>query len=266
MSEAEYIFTDSQFNSELERLRMLEAVSDRASHRRILSTGLTAGWRCLEVGAGAGSMMNWMSDQVGVSGKVVAVDVDTRFVENTSLSNVEVINADIRHIALANNSFDLIHARNILIHIADFPVALSRMLDLLKPNGWIALEEPDFSAARPIYGSEAESQAVTKVNKAICQMFSNKGLDSAFGIKLPSILQQLSLQSLQVENDVPLSEGGSNIATMMKMSARQLAEKYIATGEATGEDIEKYCQFAENKTSWGVYLAKVGVIAQKPKI
>ena len=82
-----YIFSDTQFQSELERLQVLEKVSDPASQRQILATGLTAGWKCLEVGAGAGSIMNWMSEKVGASGKVTAIDVDTRFVENTSLSN-----------------------------------------------------------------------------------------------------------------------------------------------------------------------------------
>jgi hypothetical protein len=32
----------------------------------------------------------------------------------------------------------------------------------------------------------------------------------------------------------------------MKMSTEQLAEKYIATGEATQQDIAQYCEFAED--------------------
>ena len=62
---------------------------------------------------------------------------------------------------------------------------------------------------------------------------------------------------------MPIVSGGSDIATMMKLSALELAEKYIATGMATMEDIQQYCQFAENSTSWGVYLATVGTCAQK---
>ena len=259
MAEFKYIFTETQFASELERLQMLEKVSDPASYRRILATGIDAGWQCLEVGAGAGSIMRWMSGIVRESGKVMAVDLDTRFIADTSLSNVEVIQADIRQISLKSNSFDLIHVRNLLVHLADFQVALGKMLDLLKPQGWLVIEEPDFTAARPIYGKETECQAVTNVNKAICRMFAERKLNPAFGVKLPSILQQLGLSQLRVENDVPLSQGGSEVATMMKMSAMQLAEKYIATGEATAEDIQKYCQFAEDSTSWGIYVATVGV-------
>lgn len=266
MEEYKYIFTDTQFVSELERLKVLEKVSDPTSRRRILATGLTTGWQCLEVGAGAGSIMKWMSEIVGKSGKVVAVDVDIRFIEHTSLSNVDMIKGDIKRISLENNSFDLIHIRNVLIHIADFQVVLSKIFNLLKPNGWLVIEEPDFSASRAIDGKHDEYQSVNKVNQSIYQMFTDKGLDYSFGLKLPSLLQKLGLHQLQVENDVPISPGGSDIATMMKLSALQLAEKYIATGIATQNDIQKYCQFADNKASWAIYLAAIGVIGRKNKI
>ncbi|MGV0023793.1 hypothetical protein [Phormidesmis priestleyi] len=83
-----YIFTDSQHTKELERLQAIEQVFDPASHRRIQATGITTNWRCLEVGAGAGSITQWMAAVVGEKGKVVAIGLDTRFVSNIQLSNV----------------------------------------------------------------------------------------------------------------------------------------------------------------------------------
>lgn len=71
------------------------------------------------------------------------------------------------------------------------------------------------------------------------------------------------MQQLFVENDTPLSHGGSGPATVMKMSTVQLAEKYVATGEATPEDIEQYCLFADAQNTWAIYHATVGVVAQK---
>lgn len=262
MSDAKYIFADTHYSRELDRLLLIETVFDPASRRRILATGLTTGWRCLEVGAGAGSIVHWLAEVVGESGKVVAVDLDTRFITNIKPSNVEVLEADIRHILLENHSFDLIHARCVLIHIPDFQVALSNMLALLKPGGWLIVEEPDFAVAKVIASQEAY-QSVERVNRAILQMFTSKGIDYSLGIKLPAIFQKLGLQQLAVENDTPISGGGSGMATMMKMSAMQLAEKYIATGEATYQDIEKYCLFAEDPNSWAIYHAIISVIAQK---
>jgi ubiquinone/menaquinone biosynthesis C-methylase UbiE len=263
MSTPQYIFTDSQRSREFERLQAIEQVFDPASQKRLQSTGIAENWRCLEVGAGAGSMTRWLAAAVGENGKVVAVDLDTRFVANINQLNVEVLEADVRHLLLENNSFDLIHARYILIHVPDFQVALTRMLKLLKPGGWIVLEEPDFSAARAIVGEASACQSMNRVNQAILQMFANRGMDYALGVKLPAILQGLGLQQLSVENDAPLANGDSGIATVMKMSTLQLAEKYIATGRATHEDIEKYCLFAEDQNAWAIYYATVGVIAQK---
>jgi ubiquinone/menaquinone biosynthesis C-methylase UbiE len=259
---SQYVFTDSQHVQEFERLQALEQVFDPASRRRLQATGITTCWRCLEVGAGAGSITQWMAATVGEGGKVVAVDVDTRFLATIQLSNVEVLEADIRSLPLENHSFDLVHVRYVLIHLSDFQVALSKMLNLLKPGGWIVIEEPDFSAARAIVGEEEASESMNRVNRAIMQMFSERNMDFALGAKLPAILQQLGLQPLSVENDAPIANGGSGIATVMKMSTQQLAPKYIATGEATQEDIERYCAFSEDRSTWAIYYATVGVTAQ----
>jgi SAM-dependent methyltransferase len=205
--------------------------------------------------------MNWMAEIVGKSGKVIAVDLDTRFLKDTHLANVEVVEADINQVTFPN-LFDLIHLRNVLVHLEDTAI-LAKLLKLLKPQGWLVIEEPDFSAARFISGTPTQQQAVERVNQAICQLFTNQGKDYALGIKLPSMLQQLGLQQIQVENDVPIAAGNSDIATMMKFSAQQLAEKYLATGKASPSDIQTYCEFAESPTAWGVYLATVRVIAQK---
>jgi ubiquinone/menaquinone biosynthesis C-methylase UbiE len=261
MSTSQYVFNNAKDSTEFVRLQAIEQVFDRSTQKRITSTGISEGWRCLEVGAGAGSIARWLSSVVGEKGKVVAVDLDTRFIENINLSNIEVIKADIQNLTLEDHGFDLIHARYVLIHILDFRLAITRMLKLLKPNGWLVLEEPDFSAARAIAGKEIES--VNRVHQSIGQMFENRGLDYAFGVKLPEILQEFDLQPLSVENDAHLANGGSGVANMMKMSALQLAEKYISTGKSTQEDIEKYCLFAEDQSAWAIYYATVGVIAQK---
>ncbi|MGD1803897.1 class I SAM-dependent methyltransferase [Dapis sp. BLCC M126] len=261
-----YIFSDAQNIKELERLQAIEQIFDPKTRQRILTTGITNKWQCLEVGAGAGSIAQWLATIVGESGKVVAVDIDTRFLANVQSSNLEVLQADVRHLALENQSFDLIHVRYLLIHILDFEVALSKMLDLLKPGGWIVIEEPDFSAAKAVVGDNRMCQSFNQVNLAIEQMFADKGMDYALGRKLPEIFQKYDWQKLSLENDTPISAGGSGIAKMMKMSTMQLAQKYIATGKATQSDIENFYLFADDSNSSAIYYATVGVIAQKSDV
>jgi ubiquinone/menaquinone biosynthesis C-methylase UbiE len=150
MAESAYVFQRVNDQRELERLRMIERVFDPASRRRLLATVLQAGWCCLEVGPGAGSIMTWMGEAVGPMGQVVAVDLDPKFLSEAERPNVSVVRADIRTAQLPQQSFDVVHARYVLIHLPDYEVALTTMLDCLKPGGWLVLEEPDFSASRGI--------------------------------------------------------------------------------------------------------------------
>jgi hypothetical protein len=56
----EYVFERNQQAQELLRLRMIEEALDPVTITHLQATGIRGGWRCLEVGAGAGSVMKWM--------------------------------------------------------------------------------------------------------------------------------------------------------------------------------------------------------------
>ena len=263
MVQSDYVFQRVEDQRELERLRMIELVFDPASRRRLLLAGLQTGWRCLEVGPGAGSIMTWMSEVVGPSGQVVAVDLDPKFLSEAERPNVSVMRVDIRTAQLPPQSFDVVHARYVLIHLSDCEVALTKLFDSLKPGGWLVLEEPDFSASRGVTGNGQELVSFRKVNQAIEQMYTTLNMDYALGLKLPASLQRRGLQHLTVENDAPLCAGGSGMATVMKMSAEQLREKYLATGIADQSDLERYCRFADDPNTWAIYYATIAVSGRK---
>ena len=119
MAQPDYVFTTADDRVELTRLQASEQEVDPASRRRLYATGLTTGWRCLEVGPGAGSMMQWMGEKVGASGQVVALDLSTKFLPARRPEQVEVQQGDIRTAALPQGAFDLVHARYALIHLPD---------------------------------------------------------------------------------------------------------------------------------------------------
>jgi hypothetical protein len=53
------------------------------------------GWHCWEVGAGGPSVPAWLRGQVGDEGKVVATDIDTRWIADLNGSGVEVREHDV---------------------------------------------------------------------------------------------------------------------------------------------------------------------------
>lgn len=263
MSRAEYVFTSVEDQRELARLQAIEREFDPASRRRLYAAGLTTGWRCLEVGPGAGSLMQWMGEQVGPSGQAVGLDLSTKFLTGLYPAHVEIQLGDIRTASLPEGSFDLVHARYVLIHLPDYDVAISKMLAVLKPGGWIILEEPDFSASRGIAGEAAPLVAMAHINQAIHSMYESRGMDHALGLKLLPLLQARGLCDLSMENDSPVSAGGSGLAKIMAMSAQQLREKYLATGVVSEADMQCYGQLAEDPQSRAVYYATVAVTGRK---
>jgi SAM-dependent methyltransferase len=259
-----YVFDATQHDEEFARLRALEGVFDQASRRWLLKTSLGPGWRCLEVGAGAGSIAAWLSDVVGENGRVLAIDVNARFLSQLAAPNIAVCEADIRTAAIERESVDLVHARFVLIHVPEWGDALAAMITSLKPDGWIVIEEPDFSASRSLAGPPKLRRAFDNVHKAIEAMFTERGMDHAFGARLPALFEREGFCSGAFENDAPIVCGGSPQALMMAMSTKALSDKYVATGLASPEDIELYGRFAADPNCWATYHATVRGLARKP--
>jgi cyclopropane fatty-acyl-phospholipid synthase-like methyltransferase len=69
MPDDEYVFADRELLHESQRLHFLEAGLDPVTVACFETIGVAPGWRCLEVGAGAGSMARWLAQRVGPSGR-----------------------------------------------------------------------------------------------------------------------------------------------------------------------------------------------------
>jgi tRNA A58 N-methylase Trm61 len=96
------------------RVRYLEAWADPLTIRHLEEIDVGVGWRCAEVGAGAGSVARWLADRVGPLGSVVATDIDLRFLTDLP-ANVEVRRQDISKEDLEPEIDDLVHCRVLLL-------------------------------------------------------------------------------------------------------------------------------------------------------
>ena len=137
--------------AEDERLDLLEQIYDPVSRRR--RALVQPGWRCLEVGAGRGSMAVWLAEQVGATGQVVATDVDTRYLSRLELANLEVVEHNILEDpldVLGPGSFDLVCSRLMLFHLKGRQEqAIGQMAACLSPGGWLLDEDADWGTAAP---------------------------------------------------------------------------------------------------------------------
>lgn len=262
MSSQNYVFQSSEHDAERIRLSIIQDEFDPDSCRTLSQTGIKAGWLALEIGPGMGSIMSWMAAQVGAQGKVVAVDINTRFIETTNLSNVQVRCLDVAKDQLDTSYFDLCHARYVLLHIHDWKSAIDNIWQSLKPGGWLVIEEPDFQTSQAVTHSVSES--VNRVNTAILRMYESMGIDPYFGRRLPQIFQQLGAEEILVETYLPFANGGSRISQILKMSAQHLKERYVATGVCSADDVERYISAADDPLVWEYYYTTVATIGRKP--
>ena len=136
---------DNSLADEEARLHLLEAIADPRSARLLDGLGVGKGWRCAELGAGGGSMATWLAHRVGESGTVLAVDRDVSLLGHLpGHPTIEVVPARIEDLDLAPASLDLIHTRNVLMHMDTADDVIARLVDALRPGGVLLLEEADY--------------------------------------------------------------------------------------------------------------------------
>jgi ubiquinone/menaquinone biosynthesis C-methylase UbiE len=128
---------DQAAATERERLGALEDLYDDDSMSRLAALGVGEGWRCLEVGCGAGGVARWLAARVGPTGHVVATDLYPRFMAGEAAPNLDVRRHDIVTDPLEESAYDLVHARAVLEHIPARVEALAHMVRAVRPGaGW----------------------------------------------------------------------------------------------------------------------------------
>jgi len=259
----EYVFASTEQQAEFARLKLLEDAFDDQTKQIIQSSGIASGWKCLELGPGAGSILAWLGDLVGSSGQVVGVDKNIAFIEQISAPQITKVSSDILDIQLENNTFDLIHARYVLIHIFESINVIKKLIKLLKPGGLLVIEEPDFTAAQVINNSLPNEQAQQRVNAAISQMFIDINLEPAFGLKLPLLLQQNNMHIERVLDNRHLCCGNSKVAKVMGSSAVTLQNNYVQTQKASIPDVETYINNSIDNNFWTVYYSTISIVGRK---
>jgi len=84
-----YVFDNAQENAKV-RYHDLSALYDARTIRHLEQLGIERGWSCLEVGGGGGSIASWLCERVGDQGRVLATDIEPRFLQALPYGNLQV--------------------------------------------------------------------------------------------------------------------------------------------------------------------------------
>lgn len=148
------VYSLGQSGGESSRLERQADELAPASAALLDRVGLAPGQRAIDLGCGPRGVLELMYERVMPGGRVVGLDADLNHVAIASdlvatrgLSDVDIVAGDARHTGLPSNSFDVVHARTLLVNVPQPAVVLSEMVRLARPGGWVASLEPDTEGA-----------------------------------------------------------------------------------------------------------------------
>jgi SAM-dependent methyltransferase len=224
---------DNASKEAVDRFAALSAAFDPGTIRHFQDRGVGLGWHCLEVGGGGGSIASWLANRVGSAGRVLVTDIDPRYLDSLKLPNVEVRGHDIVNDPLPEASFDLIHARLVLVHLPQREKVLARLVTALKPGGWIIDEEFDSVVVPDPTLHPAE--VLSKTHNAMIRIMADRGVERGFGRRLFGLLRAHGLASVGAEGRTFMWPSGSPGPSLMRSNYEQLRGAMIDAGYVTAE-------------------------------
>ncbi|MDH6116562.1 methyltransferase domain-containing protein [Kitasatospora sp. GAS204B] len=149
MTEHQAIYTHGHQDAVLRSHRSRTAANSAA----YLLPELRAGQTLLDVGCGPGTITADLAELVGPTGRVVAVDSSpevlaqaAEYLAGRGLDNVVLAVGDIHRLQYADGEFDVVHAHQVLQHVADPVAALRELRRVVAPGGVVAVRDADYQA------------------------------------------------------------------------------------------------------------------------
>src|SRR3954464_2365373 len=216
-----------------ERFVWLAELFDGVTRGHLDRLGLRAGSRCWEVGAGGRSIPEALAAAVGPTGHVLATDIDPAWLDPHGTYEVR------RHDIVADpppGTFDLVHARLVLVHVPDRARALATMVAALRPGGWLLVEDAD-TELQPLACLDESGPAQRRANRlrrAFRELMTRRGADLRYGRTLPRTLREAGLVDVAAAGSFPV--GGAvcdrlEIATMRQVRAELVAARLADEAE-----------------------------------
>ena len=188
------------------------------------------------MGAGGRSIPEALAAAVGPTGYVLATDINPAWLDPHGTYEVR------RHDVVADpppGTFDLVHARLVLVHVPERDAALVNMVAALRPGGILLVEDAD-PALQPLSCLEENGPAealANRLRRGFRSLLAERGVDLAYGRSLPRRLRAAGLVQVSADAAFPVSDPACDHleTATINLIRDQLLEHGIATeDEITG--------------------------------
>ncbi|TDD61703.1 methyltransferase domain-containing protein [Kribbella antibiotica] len=226
-----YLF-DNTADQTVERFAVLESRYDLFSQGQLGLTGLGPGWRCLEVGGGGGSLACWMGERVAPGGEVTVTDLEPRWAATRPRpATVRLLRHDIVRDPAPGDGFDLVHARLVLLHLPERLHVLDRLVKMLKPGGWLVLEEFDSSWTPVLAASDEVASALfERVHATVLRLLEQAGAEPVWGRQVLGAMMRAGLEEVAATTYAEAWQGGGEGIQFHRANVEQVAGQLAEAG------------------------------------
>ncbi len=227
----EYLLGNSP--AEEERLRRQVRELEPEASWLLDRLAIRPGSRAIDLGCGIQGILDLLSARVGPEGEVVGIERNAefaalarKFVAARGLRNTRVLDGDAKATGLARESFDLAHARLVLVNVPEPERVVAEMVALVRPGGMVASHEADYLA----HLCDPPCPAWDRLF-AVYEAYSRaSGIDLFVGRKTHRMLREAGIVDIQVNPVIHVYPAGNKRRTIFWDFIANVRERLLAAG------------------------------------
>lgn len=236
-----------------QRLDVLSEILNEHSIGLIERDTSLQGKRFLELGCGGGNLATAVA-KIGYEGYVTAIDFDEEILalakaqaNEEHITNISFSATDAHEIKF-ENEFDIVYSRFLLSHLKEPKKLIDKMIQALKPDGKLLIEDIDFSG----HFCYPHCTAFDTYQRLFVTAANNNGQNPNIGLSLFSLLKESGLQKTAYEVFQPSHSTGKGkwmaYNTMDKIKDSVLKQQLVSPEEITNilNDLEVFTKDEES--------------------
>jgi SAM-dependent methyltransferase len=217
-------------------LDYLAEILDEFTRSRLKLARVPAGGRCLEIGAGNGSIAAWLARRVGPSGEVIATDIKPQHIRPHP--RVEVREHNIATDDLPPGYFDVIHARLVLAHLPSRCELVEKLIAGLTPGGVLVIEDWGRLTGMVLFSPVPDADGIyRRYQETLLRVLASAGTDTSWAEHMAGVMSGHGLADIDTVVNAASWRRATAGCLLPTVVARELRPKLIEVG-ATSKDLD----------------------------
>jgi SAM-dependent methyltransferase len=155
------------------------------------------------------------------------------------MSSLTIARHDVAHDPIPIDTYDLVHARLVLVHVPERERVLADLARSLRPGGWLIVEDFD-AVLQDVWDPQTADDAVfRRVHRAVQELLVRRGGDIRYARRLPQLMRAAGLEHISIEARFVLGAAARPGIDAMRANFVQTRAELIAAELVTAEDVDR---------------------------